>query len=145
VTTPLYIIPWWTSIYWTHPGALLSGAADGISLATESGYELHGGELQFNYYINHQYPKTTFVDLIDGQTTSWYPDPSVFTNTIAQNDGYNGGWDWNNDRFFNWTPDPFVQFSLLDLLTQNNPNFMSSSPYYHIDFLGEVDTSSLYN
>ncbi len=141
-TVPLYVVPFWTSIYWTHPGALMSGDASELSLAVESGYELHGGEIGLNYYINSLYPKVSLLDLILQTSTTFYPDLSIFTNTMAQNAGLSG-WDWNIDRFYAWVEDPNAQFSLLDTLTENM-DFNTSGPFFHLDLIGEVDTSSLY-
>ena len=63
-TVPFYIVPFWTSLYWTHPGALMSGDATEFAVAVESGYDLHAGEIGLNYYINTQYPKVSLLALI---------------------------------------------------------------------------------
>lgn len=98
--TPFYIIPFWTSFYWTHPGALLKGDATELAVAVESGYELHGGEVGLKYYINSKYPKVSFMDLITKTSSVFYPSFSVFTNKAWQNANLDG-WDWNTDR---WNP-----------------------------------------
>jgi hypothetical protein len=94
---PFYIIPFWTSLYWTHPGALLSGEASELSLALESGYELHGGEVGLKYYINSKYPKVSFMDLITKTSSVIFPSLSIFTNKAFQNANLDG-WAWNLDQ-----------------------------------------------
>ena len=112
-TTPFQFVPFWASLYYTHPAAVAQGVIDAYGAALEFGWEYTLGDVQVEYYMNDLVPSVSIMDYISGKSKYIVPDfPTI--NAVTNNGGVNG---WGDSAsFFQYTADPVLSWSLFDQL-----------------------------
>ena len=104
------------------------------------GYELHGGEIQFQYVFSNFLPSVSLYDFIFEGAEPLPVNP--LTETITDiNDRTDAGWDYSNSKE-DFKDDPYLHFNVLEYLL-DGAAFKSYNYYFNIDLLGDSSAITL--
>jgi hypothetical protein len=112
-TTPFQFVPFWASLYFTHPAAISKGVIEEHGAALEFGYEFLIGNIDVEYYSGYLAPTVSILDYLTDETDFIVPDFVKF-NADDNNAGIQG-WEMTGTT----TEDPYLKWSLLDHLNKD--------------------------
>jgi hypothetical protein len=135
---PFHIVPWWFSIYHTHPVRVAAG--DPMHLFTEMGYELAFGDVQLQYAPSTLLPHVSILDFILGNGDIL--PSNIFQSVADINARTDAGWEYKAD-IGDLKDDPYLYFSLLDFLFEAIQSPIDTAgAYFTLNFIG--DASNLF-
>ena len=115
-TTPFQFVPFWASLYFTHPAAVSKGVIAEHGAALEFGWEYAIGNVGVEYYMSDLVPKVSILDYLTDKTDYIAPDFIKF-NADENNAGIQGWSETNAESIY--SEDPFLKWSLFDHLNQD--------------------------
>jgi hypothetical protein len=135
---PFHIVPWWFSIYHTHPARLAMGGP--LHLFTEMGYELEVGDVQLQYAPSTLFPQVSILDFILGKGDIL--PSNIFKSVADINARTDAGWEYMSE-IGDLKDDPYLYFSLLEFIFEAIQSPIDTAgAYFTIDLAG--DSSTLY-
>ena len=115
-TTPFQLVPFWASLYFTHPAAVSKGVIAEHGAALEFGWEYIVGNVGVEYYMSDLVPNVSILDYLTDKTDYVVPDFIKF-NADENNAGIQGWAQTNAESIY--TEDPFLKWSLFDHLNKD--------------------------
>ena len=137
---PLHIVPLWFSLYNTHPFRVFKG--DDLNIFTEMGYELHAGEVQFQYVFSNFLPKVSLYDVLF-EDAAPLPDNAITATPLDINARADAGWDYTSSKE-DFKDDPYLHFNALEyILGETGSTFQPAGPYFRLDIVGDSSAITL--